>query len=126
MNSAWDLGINFFYTANVYSFGKSEEILGEFLQGRRDDVAVTTKVYFPISNKPNDRSLSRKHTMKQVNNSLHRLKTDYVDLYQIHRWDDDTSIEKTLSTLTNLVRQGRIRYMKLQVCGLDSLLKPSL
>jgi aryl-alcohol dehydrogenase (NADP+) len=79
------LGINFFDTANYYSLGKSEEILGEFLQGMRDDAVVATKVFFPMSEKPNDRGLSRKHIMKQINDSLRRLKTDYVDLYQIHR-----------------------------------------
>ncbi|MEM0153028.1 MAG: aldo/keto reductase [Ignisphaera sp.] len=111
LNRAWDLGINFFDTANVYSMGKSEEILGEFLQGRRDDAVVATKVYFPMSDKPNDRGLSRKHVMKQINDSLRRLRTDYVDLYQIHRWDDETPIEETLSTLTDLVHHGKVRYI---------------
>ncbi|MCS7111524.1 MAG: aldo/keto reductase [Ignisphaera sp.] len=111
LNRAWDLGINFIDTANVYSMGKSEEILGEFLQGRREDAVIATKVYFPVSDKPNDRGLSRKHIMKQICDSLHRLKTDYVDLYQIHRWDYDTPIEETLSTLTDLVHQGKARYI---------------
>lgn len=111
LEKAWDLGINFFDTANVYSYGKSEEILGEFLQGRREDAVVATKVYFPMSDKPNDRGLSRKHIMKQIKDSLHRLKTDYVDLYQMHRWDYETPIEETLSTFTDLVHQGLIRYI---------------
>jgi aryl-alcohol dehydrogenase (NADP+) len=111
LKRAWDLGINFFDTANYYSLGKSEEILGEFLQGMRDDAVVATKVFFPMSEKPNDRGLSRKHIMKQINDSLRRLKTDYVDLYQIHRWDYETPIEETLSTLTDLVRQGKVRYI---------------
>ncbi len=111
LNRAWDLGINFFDTANVYSAGLSEEILGDFLQGRREEAVVATKVFFPVSDKPNDRGLSRKHIMKQVRDSLRRLKTDYIDLYQIHRWDYETPIEETLSTLTNLVRQGLIRYI---------------
>lgn len=111
LSKAWDLGVNFFDTANVYSMGKSEEILGEFLEGRRDDAVVATKVYFPMSNKPNDRGLSRKHIMKQINDSLRRLRTDYVDLYQIHRWDYETPIEETLSTLTDLVHQGKVRYI---------------
>lgn len=111
LNKAWDLGINFFDTANVYSMGKSEEILGEFSQGMRDDAVIATKVYFPVGNKPNDRGLSRKHIMRQINESLHRLKTDYIDLYQIHRWDDETPIEETLSTLTDLVHQGKVRYI---------------
>ena len=111
LERAWDLGINFFDTANVYSMGKSEEILGEFLQGRRDEAVVATKVYFPMGPGPNDRGLSRKHIVKQISDSLTRLKTDYVDLYQIHRWDYDTPIEETLSTLTDLVHSGKVRYI---------------
>ncbi|MEM0481411.1 MAG: aldo/keto reductase [Nitrososphaerota archaeon] len=111
LNRAWDLGINFYDTANVYSAGLSEEILGEFLQGRRDDAVVATKVFFPMSDKPNDRGLSRKHVMKQIRDSLRRLKTDYVDLYQTHRWDPETPVEETLSALTDLVRQGLVRYI---------------
>lgn len=111
MERAWDLGVNFFDTANVYSMGKSEEILGEFLQGRREDAVVATKVFFPVGQGPNDRGLSRKHVMRQISESLRRLKTEYVDLYQIHRWDYETPIEETLSTLTDLVRQGRLRYI---------------
>ncbi|AFZ69928.1 putative oxidoreductase, aryl-alcohol dehydrogenase like protein [Caldisphaera lagunensis DSM 15908] len=110
LEKAWDLGINFFDTANVYSKGSSEKILGEFLFGRRDDAVIATKVYFPMSDKPNDRGLSRKHVMKQVKDSLLRLKTDYIDLYQMHRWDYETPIEETLSTFNNLVSEGFIRY----------------
>lgn len=111
LERAWDLGVNCFDTANVYSMGKSEEIIGEFLQGRREDAVIATKVYFPVGEKPNDRGLSRKHIMRQINESLKRLKTDYVDLYQIHRWDYETPIEETLDTLTNLVNQGKVRYI---------------
>ncbi len=111
LNRAWDLGINFYDTANVYSRGKSEEILGEFLEGRRDEAVVATKVFFPVSDKPNDRGLSRKHIMRQIDASLRRLRTDYVDLYQTHRWDPETPIEETLSTLTLLVQQGKVRYL---------------
>ncbi|MFB6491141.1 MAG: aldo/keto reductase [Thermoproteus sp. AZ2] len=112
LKRAWDLGINFFDTANVYSMGKSEEILGEFLQQiGREEVVVATKVYFPVGPGPNDRGLSRKHIWWQIKESLRRLKTDYVDLYQIHRWDYDTPIEETLSTLTDLVRHGLVRYI---------------
>ncbi|MEL9990897.1 MAG: aldo/keto reductase [Thermoproteus sp.] len=111
LKRAWDLGINFFDTANVYSMGKSEEILGEFIQGIREEAVVATKVFFPVGNGPNDRGLSRKHIMWQIKESLRRLKTDYVDLYQIHRFDYDTPIEETLSTLTDLVRQGLVRYI---------------
>jgi len=85
--------------------------LGEFLQGIREDAVIATKVFFPMSEKPNDRGLSRKHIMKQINDSLRRLKTDYVDLYQIHRWDYETPIEETLSTLTDLARQSKVRYI---------------
>lgn len=111
LNRAWDLGINFYDTANVYSRGKSEEILGEFLQGRREDAVVATKVFFPMGNGPNDSGLSRKHILRQIEGSLSRLRTDYVDLYQIHRWDYSTGIDETLSTLTGLVRQGKARYI---------------
>ncbi|MEM0048419.1 MAG: aldo/keto reductase [Ignisphaera sp.] len=112
LKKAWDLGINFFDTANVYSRGKSEEILGEFVQGLdREEVVIATKVYFQIGSGINDWGLSRKHIMRAVKESLQRLKTDYIDLYQIHRWDDTTPIEETLSALTDLVRQGLVRYI---------------
>jgi aryl-alcohol dehydrogenase-like predicted oxidoreductase len=111
INKAWDLGINFFDTANVYSRGRSEEILGEALKGRREDAVIATKVYGKMGDGPNDSGLSRKHIMKQINDSLKRLQTDYVDLYQIHRWDYETPIEETLSTLTCLVREGKVRYI---------------
>ncbi|MGC9135255.1 aldo/keto reductase [Caldivirga sp.] len=111
LKRAWDLGINFIDTANVYSQGKSEEIIGEFLRGIREDAVLATKVFFPTGNGPNDRGLSRKHVMRQISDSLRRLGTDYVDLYQIHRWDYETPIEETLSTLTDLVHQGKVRYI---------------
>jgi len=111
LNRAWDLGINFYDTANVYSKGRSEEILGEFLQGRREDAVVATKVYFPMGDGPNDSGLSRKHIIRQVGDSLRRLKTDYIDLYQTHRWDYETPIEETLSALTDLVHEGKVRYI---------------
>jgi len=108
---AWDLGINFFDTANVYSRGRSEEILGTLLEGRREDAVVASKVFGAMGPGPNDRGLSRKHIMRQVRESLRRLRTDYIDLYQIHRWDYDTPIEETLSVLTDLVREGLVRYI---------------
>ncbi|MEM3488958.1 MAG: aldo/keto reductase [Candidatus Bathyarchaeia archaeon] len=111
MNRAWDLGINFYDTANVYSMGKAEEIVGEFMQGRREDAVIATKVYFPTGERPNDSGLSRKHVFRQINESLRRLRTDYVDLYQIHRWDYGTEIDEVLSALTDLVRQGKTRYV---------------
>jgi aryl-alcohol dehydrogenase-like predicted oxidoreductase len=108
---AIDLGINFFDTANVYSDGESEEILGEALAGRRDEFVVATKVYGRMADRPNGQGLSRKHVLEQAEVSLDRLGTDYVDLYQIHRWDDSTPIEETLSTLDHLVETGKVRYV---------------
>lgn len=111
INRALDLGVNFFDTANVYSRGRSEEILGEALKEIREDVVIATKVFGAMGDKPNQRGLSRKHIMHQLKESLRRLGTDYIDLYQIHRWDYETPIEETLSTLTELVRQGKARYI---------------
>lgn len=108
---AWDLGINFFDTANVYSRGRSEEILGMLLEGRRDDAVVATKVFGSMGPGPNDRGLSRKHIMWQARESLRRLRTDYIDLYQIHRWDYDTPIEETLAALNDLVEAGKVHYI---------------
>ncbi|MBO3808578.1 MAG: aldo/keto reductase [Candidatus Brockarchaeota archaeon] len=111
INRSLDLGVNFFDTANVYSRGRSEEILGEALKEVREDVVIATKVFGAMGDKPNQRGLSRKHIMHQLKESLRRLGTDYIDLYQIHRWDYETPIEETLSTLTELVRQGKVRYI---------------
>ena len=110
---ALEHGINFFDTADMYSRGVSEEILGRALAdfARRDDVVVATKVFNPMSDDPNDRGLSRKHVMASIDNSLRRLGTDYVDLYQIHRWDDTTPIEETLCALHDIVRSGKARYI---------------
>jgi len=111
LERAYDLGINFFDTANSYSRGRSEEILGEVFEDYRQDVILATKVYFRMGEGPNDRGLSRLHIMEQIEGSLRRLRTDYVDLYQTHRWDYDTPIDETLSTLDDLVHQGRVRYI---------------
>ncbi|MFI5422231.1 MAG: aldo/keto reductase [Nitrososphaerales archaeon] len=109
---AWDLGINFFDTANVYSQGRSEEILGSAVKDYgRESLVIATKVFNEMGSGPNHKGLSRKHILWQIEESLHRLKTDYVDLYQIHRWDYDTPIEETLSVLTDLVRAGKVRYI---------------
>jgi aryl-alcohol dehydrogenase-like predicted oxidoreductase len=108
---ALELGINFFDTANSYSVGRSEEITGELLKECRDDVILATKVYFPVGEKPNRHGLSRVHVMAQITNSLRRLQTDHVDLYQIHRWDYETPIEETLRTLDDLVHEGKVRYI---------------
>jgi len=111
LRRAWDLGVNFFDTANVYSKGRSEEILGGFLGGMRNDAVVATKVRGEMGQGPNGQGLSRAHIMWQVGESLRRLKTDHIDLYQIHRWDYGTPIEETLSTMTDLVREGKVRYI---------------
>jgi len=108
---AWEHGINFFDTANAYSRGRSEEIIGELVKDVRDEAIIATKVYGVMGLRPNQRGLSRKHIMWQAGESLKRLSTEYIDLYQIHRWDYDTSIEETLSSLTDLVRSGRVRYI---------------
>lgn len=108
---ALDLGINFYDTANYYSNGRSEEITGELLRGYRDDVVLATKVYFPMGEKPNQHGLSRLNIMKQIDASLRRLDADCVDLYQIHRWDNETPIDETLRTLDDLVQQRKVRYI---------------
>ena len=106
-----DAGINFIDTANVYSFGESERILGEALKGKRDRVVLATKVRGRMSDNPNEVGLSRKHIYDQVNGSLKRLQTDYIDLYQIHGYDPLTPIDETLRALDDLVHQGKIRYI---------------
>ncbi len=106
-----DAGGNFIDTADVYSQGVSEEITGRAIQGVRDDVVLATKVRFPMGDGPNDAGLSRKHITRSCNASLKRLGTDYIDLYQVHCWDAATPLEETLSTLTDLVRAGKVRYV---------------
>jgi len=110
---ALEQGINFFDVADMYSLGKSEEILGRAIRdfARRDDVVIGTKAYFKMSDDPNDRGLSRKHLMSAIDASLRRLGTDYVDLYQIHRYDAETPIEETLRALDDIVRTGKARYI---------------
>lgn len=113
IRQAVDLGINFFDTANSYSDGTSEEIVGRALKEftRRDEVVIATKVYFPMSTGPNGGGLSRKAIFNSIDASLKRLGTDYVDLYQIHRWDYDTPIEETLEALHDVVKAGKARYL---------------
>lgn len=110
---ALELGINFFDTANVYSDGTSEEIVGRALKefSRRDEVVIATKVFFRMHQGPNGAGLSRKAIMTEIDNSLRRLGTDYVDLYQIHRWDNDTPIEETMEALHDVVKAGKVRYI---------------
>jgi aryl-alcohol dehydrogenase-like predicted oxidoreductase len=111
IHRALDAGINFVDTANVYSNGESEEIVGEALRGCRDRVVLATKVHGEVGPGPNDRGNSRVHILREVENSLRRLQTDYIDLYQIHRPDPDTPIEETLRALDDLVRSGKVRYI---------------
>ncbi|MDK2407612.1 aldo/keto reductase [Aphanizomenon sp. PH219] len=110
---ALELGINFFDTADVYSLGASEEILGRALKdfAKRDQVIIATKVFNKVGDGPNDKGLSRKHIFDSIDASLRRLQTDYVDLYQIHRWDYETPIEETLEALHDLVKSGKVRYL---------------
>jgi 1-deoxyxylulose-5-phosphate synthase len=110
---ALECGINFFDTSNSYSDGTSEEITGRALRdfARREEVVIATKVFFSSRNDPNSRGLSRKAIMTEIDASLSRLGTDHVDLYQIHRWDDETPIEETLEALHDVVKAGKVRYL---------------
>ncbi|MFF0578046.1 aldo/keto reductase [Streptosporangium saharense] len=109
IHTALDQGVNFVDTADMYSAGESEEIVGKALQGRRDDVVLATKVHFPMGEGPNRGGNSRRWIVREVEESLRRLRTDWIDLYQIHRPDHTTDVEETLSVLSDLVRQGKIR-----------------
>ena len=111
---ALEAGINFFDTADIYSLGASEEVLGNTLRTcgvKRENVVVATKVFNPLSEDVNDRGLSRKHIMDAIDRSLRRLKMEYVDLYQIHRWDYATPIEETMEALHDVVKSGKARYI---------------
>ncbi|ABE57745.1 aldo/keto reductase [Chromohalobacter israelensis] len=136
VDMATERGVNFFDTANMYSEGRSEEILGEVLADRRESVLVASKVRFPMGDGPNDEGLSRHHILRQCEASLRRLRTDWLDLYLMHQWDGSTPLEETLATMDQLVRDGKIRYygvsnwsawhvMKaLQVCERHDFIKP--
>jgi aryl-alcohol dehydrogenase-like predicted oxidoreductase len=106
-----DAGINLFDTANIYSGGESEEILGDAISGRRDDLLLATKVRMPVGDGPNDTGLSQHHIIRQCGESLRRLGTEYIDLYQAHEWDGLTPLEETLEALDTLVRSGKVRYV---------------
>src|SRR5918912_1000019 len=106
-----DAGINLFDTANIYSGGESEEILGAAISGRRDDLLLATKVRMAVGDGPNETGLSRHHIIRQCEESLRRLGTDYIDLYQVHEWDGLTPLEETLEALDTLVRSGKVRYV---------------
>jgi 1-deoxyxylulose-5-phosphate synthase len=111
---ALEAGINFFDTADVYSLGVSEQVLGNTLKAcgvKRESVIIATKVFSPMSDEVNDRGLSRKHILDSIDQSLHRLKMDYVDLYQIHRWDYTSPIEETMEALNDVVKAGKARYI---------------
>src|SRR6202035_4250330 len=113
LHQALELGINFFDTANVYSLGESENILGRFLKAntRREAVVIATKLNAVMRDEPNGRGLSRNAIFFELDESLRRLQTDHVDLYQIHRWDYETPIEETLEALHDMVKAGKVRYI---------------
>lgn len=111
IDSALDVGINFIDTADVYQGGRSEEYIGKAIKHQREKVLIATKVYFKTGDGPNDQSASRQHILDGVEKSLKRLQTDYIDLYQIHRWDEETPIIETLMTLNDLVHSGKVRYI---------------
>jgi len=112
IHKAYDVGINFFDTANAYNRGGAEKVVGRALKDfSRDSFVLATKVYFPMGDGPNDRGLSRKHIMEQCHASLRRLGTDYIDLYQCHRYDPEAPLEETLRALDDLVTQGKVLYV---------------
>jgi aryl-alcohol dehydrogenase-like predicted oxidoreductase len=112
VQAALDVGITTFDTADVYAAGRAEEVLGRALSGvRRDSIEIFTKVYWPTANGQNDRGLSRKHVVRSAEDSLRRLGTDYIDLYQAHRYDNETPLEETLRAFDDLVRSGKVLYV---------------
>jgi aryl-alcohol dehydrogenase-like predicted oxidoreductase len=111
IDMALDAGVNLIDTADVYSEGLAEEIVGQALDGRRDQVLLATKARFPMGSRPNDAGLSRHHLIEACEASLRRLRTDHIDLYQVHEWDGQTPLEETLSALEQLVRSGKVRYV---------------
>ncbi|BBO00387.1 aldo/keto reductase family protein [Sporolactobacillus terrae] len=112
IHKAYDLGINFFDTANVYMRGEAEKVVGKAIKAfPREAIVLSTKVFFPMGDGPNDHGLSRKHIMEQANASLKRLNTDYIDLYYCHRFDPETPIEETLRAFDDLIHQGKINYI---------------
>ncbi|MDP8987223.1 MAG: aldo/keto reductase family protein [Actinomycetota bacterium] len=119
---AFDQGVNFFDTANVYARGRAEEVVGRTLRElRRDDYVLATKVYFPVGDGPNDSGLSRKHVWEQAHHSLRRLGVDYIDLYQCHRYDAETPLEETCRVMDDLVRAGQILYWGTSEWSADQL-----
>ncbi|MBV8600579.1 MAG: aldo/keto reductase family protein [Candidatus Eremiobacteraeota bacterium] len=119
---AYDLGVTFFDTANVYARGRAEEVVGRAIAGwRRDSIVLATKVYFPMGDGPNDRGLSRKHVMEQAHHSLRRLGVEYVDLYQCHRYDLATPLEETCAAMNDLVRGGKVLYWGVSEWNADQI-----
>ena len=118
-----DRGINFIDTANVYSEGLSEEILGEAIKHRRDRVLLATKARMPMGDGPNDAGLSRHHIIAECENSLRRMQVDHIDLYQVHEWDGATPLEETMEALDSLVRSGKVRYVGVSNYGGWQLMK---
>ena len=120
-----DAGINFYDCANVYAKGESERILGKLISGHRDEVIIATKGYYPMSKDVNAKSASRFQLTKALEGSLKRMETDYVDIYYIHHFDEDTSLEETLSTLNDFVRQGKVLYLGLSNFSAWQIMKAS-
>src|ERR1700674_2143916 len=111
IDMAIDVGVNLIDTADVYSAGPSEEIIGQALSGKRDQVLLASKARFPMGPGPNDAGLSRHHLIEACEASLRRLGTDHIDLYQVHEWDGQTPLEETLAALEHLVQSGKVRYV---------------
>ena len=111
VNEAYEQGINFIDTADAYHSGLSEQVVGKAVKGKRHDFVIASKGFLPTGPGVNERGLSRAHIIEAVEASLHRLDTDYLDLYQVHFWDHDTPLDETLGTLDDLVHQGKIRYI---------------
>jgi voltage-dependent potassium channel beta subunit len=122
VQKAYELGVNFFDTANVYARGKAEEVLGPILaEFPRDSIFLATKVFFPMGDGPNDHGLSRKHIFEQIHHSLRRLKVDYVDLYQCHRFDPLVPLEETCRTMHDLITQGKVLYWGVSEWNADQI-----
>ena len=115
IDMALDAGVNLIDTADVYSDGASEEVVGEAVKGRRDQLLIATKARFEMGPGPNDAGLSRHHLIEACEASLRRLQTDHIDLYQVHEWDGQTPLEETLGALEHLVQSGKVRYVGLSL-----------
>ncbi len=111
MDRAFDVGVNFFDTADIYTRGTTEQIVGRWLKDRRDQIILATKVYFPTGTGPNERGSSRLHILKGVEASLQRLQTDYIDVLYLHHWDEHTPLAESLGAINDLVRQGKVHYV---------------